>query len=68
MKPTKEILSLIQKRKKYGHLANYYDAKVQNWCQEHGVDCTALNSDYGCMLTTEPQNYADKTIKVIEDC
>jgi len=67
MKPTREILNLIEKRMKYGELANSYDCKVQEWCNTHGVDITDILNDYGCMLTTEPSNYASMTIdKIIE--
>lgn len=67
MKLTKEIINLIEKRRKYGNLANAYDGKVQNWCNENGVDDTELLTDYGCMLTSEPDTYASLTIKLIED-
>lgn len=61
MKPTKQILGLIDKRKKYGELANSYDYKVQKWCNEHGVSIEDILNDYGCMLTAEPNNYAEMT-------
>lgn len=67
MKPTKEIMNLINKRMKYGELANSYDCKVQKWCNAHHVDITDVLSDYGCMLTTEPYNYAKLTIERIEN-
>ena len=67
MKPTKEILELIEKRKKYGELANSYDCMVQKWCSNHGVDISDILNDYGCMLTTEPDNYASMTLKRIEE-
>jgi hypothetical protein len=67
LKLTKEIVDLIEKRRKYGTLANHYDSKVQKWCEMHGVDCTAMIIDYGCMLTSEPDNYAVLTLKLIEE-
>lgn len=66
MKLTKEIENLIEKRMKYGELANHYDSKVQNWCEKHNVDINDIVSDYGCMLTTEPSCYARMTIERIE--
>jgi hypothetical protein len=65
MKLTKEIIELIEKRRKYGSLANDYDSRVHKWCEEHGIDDTALLSEYGCMLTTEPDTYAESTIQLI---
>jgi hypothetical protein len=67
MKPTKEILDLIEKRRKYGALANSFDSKVHQWCEEHGIDDTTVMLEYGCMLTTEPDTYADLTLKLIEN-
>lgn len=66
MKITKEIQNLINKRMEYGELANAYDSKVQEWCKEHNVDITDIVSDYGCMLTSEPYNYARLTTERIE--
>jgi hypothetical protein len=68
LKLSKEIVSLIEKRRKYGNLANEYDGKVQQWCEKHGIDDTDLLTSYGCMLTTEPDNYAELTKELIEKC
>lgn len=67
MKLSKEILNLIDKRMKYGELANSYDSKVQEWCNCHNVDISDVMTDYGCMLTSEPFNYAKLTIECIEN-
>lgn len=67
MKPTKEILNLIDKRMKYGELAVSYDSKVQEWCKCHNVDVSEVVTYYGCMLTSEPFNYARLTIECIEN-
>jgi hypothetical protein len=66
MKPTKEILDLIEKRRKYGSLANSFDSKVYKWCEKQGIDYTELMLSYGCMLTSEPDVYAKLTIEMIE--
>jgi len=66
MKPTKEIINLINKRQKYGELVSTYDGKIMDWCEEHGIDDTKL-SQFGCMLTAEPDSYAEMTLKLIED-
>lgn len=67
MQLTKEIIKLIEKREKYGSLANAYDCRVQDWCESHGVDIIDITLEYGCMLVTEPSSYADMTIKRIEE-
>lgn len=41
--------------------------KVQGWCEKHNINDTELLSEYGCMLSIEPKNYADMTIKSIEE-
>lgn len=67
MRLTKEIEKLINKREKYGALANTYDCMVQEWCESHGVNISDITLDYGCMLITEPSSYADMTIKRIKE-
>lgn len=67
MQLTREITELIDKRMKYGALANSYDGRVQDWCEKHGVDIADITSDFGCMLTTEPDTYARLTLERIEE-
>lgn len=67
MKPTKEILNLLEKRRKYGELANSYDARVLEWYNKHNVDIVNILNDYGCMLTTEPSVYQRLTLERIEE-
>lgn len=65
MKPTKEILNLLEKRKEYGELANIYDGKVLQWCNENNIDINDIQNDFGCMLTTEPNTYLNITLERI---
>ena len=67
MKPTKEILNLLEKRRKYGELTNSYDVRVLEWCNKHNVDVVDIQNDYGCMLTTEPSVYKRLTLERIEE-
>ena len=50
MKPTKEILSLIEKRRKYGGLANDQDNQILEWIDKHNIDSRELHLSYGCMF------------------
>lgn len=67
MKLTKEIIDLVEKRKECGNKLNHYDHLVHEWCDEHGVDLIELDRFNGCMLTTEPDNYARITLEKIEE-
>ena len=66
MELTKEIIELIQKRSEYGRFTNMYDSYVLEWCETNGVDTNDLMTEYGCMLVTEPDNYAKLTIEAIK--
>ena len=67
MKPTKEILSLLEKRRKAGEDANKYECFVNKWCKKHGVDIDDIYWENGCMLTTEPATYERLYLKRINE-
>ncbi|MGE4282354.1 MAG: hypothetical protein AB7G87_01395 [Clostridia bacterium] len=67
MEMSKVILNLIEKRRKYGQLANKYDGMVQQWCKKHNINDAELTNSYGCMLTTEPDVYAIMTTQLIKE-
>jgi len=67
MKPTKEILRLIDARMKHAEKMNDYDGRVRRWLQDKGIDSNELEGENGCMITTEPYVYAELTIKLIEE-
>lgn len=67
MEPTKEILSLLRKRTKAGNNVNKYDVAVRKWCDKHNVNVMDIESDFGCMVVTEPDNYEAMFIKRINE-
>ena len=67
MEPTKEILSLLEKRTTAGNNVNKYDVAVRNWCSKHNVNIMDIENDYGCMVVTEPFGYEEKFIERIRE-
>lgn len=66
MKTSKSILRLINQRMTYAVKLNSVDCKIKKWLTKKGFQDSDLESDYGCMITTEPYQYAQKTIELIE--
>lgn len=67
MKPTEEILSLLENRRKAGEELGGYDLQVREWCDRNGVrvdDIERLNS---CMLVSEPIVYEGLFLQRIEE-
>lgn len=60
----------MERREKTAWKLMTLDAEVQELLDDLGVGDTdeyiKYQNDYGCMLTTEPSNYYDGVIEVIE--
>lgn len=67
MEPTKEILELLEKRRKAGEDANAYESQVNSWCEKHGVDVKDIFYGNGCMLITEPGTYEQLYLERIRE-
>ena len=67
MEPSKEILELLEKRRKAGEDANAYESLVNFWCKKHGVDVNDIFYDNGCMLITEPGTYEQLYLERIRE-
>ena len=67
MKPTQEILKLLEKRTKAGNNLNYYDIAVREWCDKHNVNVLDIENSYGCMVSTEPYAYEKMFIERIKE-
>lgn len=65
----KELKSLLLKRKNAGEKLLILDSQVETMLEKLnliGIEYTTLLNDYGCMLSTEPQNYYEITVDYIE--
>lgn len=67
MKPTKEILALLEKRRKAGEDVMAYESEVVSWCDKHGVQTDDITRFNGCMLVTEPSTYERLFVERIEE-
>lgn len=67
MKPTKEILALLEKRRKAGEDAMAYESEVVSWCDKHGVQTDDIIRFNGCMIVTEPGTYEQLFLERIEE-
>ena len=67
MKPTKEILRLLEKRRNAGEEVTAYEAMVNEWCEKHGVDVSDIYYKNGCMLITEPSTYEQLYLERIKE-
>lgn len=66
MKVPKNIVKLIDAREKCADKLNALDCEIRQWLEDKGIDTNELHGEYGCMITTEPRRYAEKTIELIE--
>lgn len=66
MKTPKKIQNIIKLRAEYAKKLLHYDCEVITFCEKNNVDISELMNNYGCMLLTEPDIYAQKTIETIE--
>lgn len=62
----KRILQYIQLRVNYANRLNHYDNLIREWLTKHNIDSTELDVSYGCMVTTEPDVFAEKTKELIQ--
>lgn len=67
MKPTEEILRLLEKRRNAGEEVNAYEAMVNEWCEKNGVDVSDIYYKNGCMLITEPSTYEQLYLERIKE-
>lgn len=66
MQITKKIQNIIKLRAEYAKKLLQYDCEVIKFCEKNNIQISELMNDYGCMLVTEPDIYAQKTIEIIE--
>lgn len=67
MKPTDEILSLLENRRRAGEVLSSYDYQVHRWCESNGVDVSDIARVNGCMLISEPMVYEELFLQRIND-
>lgn len=67
MKPTKEILNLLRKRREAGEKLTKYDSLIHSWCEKHCVSVYDIETENGCMITAEPSTYERLFIERIEE-
>lgn len=72
MKPTKEIVTLLEKRKKAGFELLEASAKVDSWLEDHGFDIPSVPYDIepsigtGCDVFCNPCSAEQSVLKWIE--
>lgn len=66
MKLSKKMRNIIRLRKECAKRLLQYESKVLKFCEKYNIDINELMNNYGCMLITEPEYYAQKTIEIIE--
>lgn len=66
MQITKKMQNIIKLRAEYAKKLLQYDCEVIKFCEKNNIQISELMNDYGCMLVTEPDIYAQKTIEIIE--
>ena len=66
MKISKKMKDIIRLRAEYAKKLLQYDCEVVKFCEKNDIDISKLINDYGCMLVTEPEVFAQKTIEIIE--
>lgn len=67
MKPTEEILSLLEKRRRAGEELGCYDLQVHEWCDKNGVVIDDIERFNSCMLVSEPIVYENLFLQRIEE-
>ena len=67
MKPTEEILSLLENRRKAGEELSGYDLQVREWCNRNGVEVYDIERLNSCMLVSEPMVYEDMFLRRIQE-
>jgi len=66
MKVPKNILKLIEARTRHADELNTIDAQIRQWLKDNDINSSKLEAENGCMITTEPYQYAKMTIELIE--
>ena len=66
MKIPKYIEKALERRRACAEMLNDYHCVILNFCNDNNIDVLDLETEYGCMLTTEPHKYYELWKKRIE--
>lgn len=66
MKVTKKMQRLIRMRKEYAEKLLHCENVILQYLEKNNIEHTELINNYGCLIITEPNVYAEKTLKLIE--
>ena len=66
MKIPKYIEKALERRRECAEMMNDYHCVILNFCNDNNIDTEKLETEYGCMITTEPSTYYKLWRKLIE--